>query len=118
MNARMVLRWAPRVVGILVALFLGLFALDSFTGKSLLEGLAGFAVHLIPTYIVLAVIAVAWRHEWVGALAFLALAVTYGVMVRWRMDWVAVISGPLVVVGLLFLASWIHRPPMEGTVRG
>jgi len=43
------------------------------------------------------------------AAAFIALAVIYAVMVRGRVDWMAAISGPLLVVGLLFLASWRQR---------
>ena len=101
-----VLLWAPRVAGILVAGFLGLFALDAFEGQSLLLGLAAFAIHLIPSLLVLAAVAVAWKFEWVGAVAFLGLALAYAVMVHGRIDWVAVVSGPLAVVGALFLIAW------------
>lgn len=104
-----VLLWAPRIAGILVALFLGLFALDAFDGRSFLGGLGPFAIHLIPTYIVLALVALSWRFEWVGAAAFFILALAYAVMVRWRLDWVAAISGPLMIVGVLFLLSWRYR---------
>ena len=101
-----VLLWAPRLAGILVAGFLGLFALDAFEGQSLLLGLAAFAIHLIPSLLVLAAVAIAWKFEWVGAVAFLGFAVAYAVMVRGRIDWIAAISGPLVAVGLLFLIAW------------
>ena len=102
------LLWAPRIAGILVAGFLGLFALDAFEGQSLLLGLAAFAIHLIPSLLVLAAVAAAWKFEWVGGVAFLGLALAYAIMVRWRLDWIAVISGPLAIVGLLFLIAW-HR---------
>ena len=97
--------WAPRLLGIAVALFLGLFALDALNeGKPLAQTLGDFAIHLIPALGILAVVAVAWRYPSVGALAFIALAVAYAISVR-RLDWIAVIAGPLVAVGLLFLAS-------------
>ena len=106
------LRWAPRVCGLLMAAFLALFALDAFDGRSFAAGLWAFAVHLVPTYIVLAIVAVAWKAEWFGAAAFLAVAIAYGMMVDWRMDWVAGISGPLALVGVLFLVSWrVHAAP-------
>jgi hypothetical protein len=104
-----VLLWAPRIAGILVAAFLGLFALDAFEGRSFVAALPAFAIHLIPSFLVLAAVAIAWRFEWVGAVAFLGLAVLYAVMVRGRVDWVAVISGPLLLVGILFLAAWRHH---------
>jgi hypothetical protein len=103
------LLWVARVSGILVAVFLGLFALDAFDGRSFVAALPAFAIHLIPSFLVLAVVAVAWKLEWVGAIAFLGLAVAYAVMVRGRVDWVAVISGPLALVGVLFLAAWRHH---------
>ncbi len=100
------LLWAPRVGGILVAAFLGLFALDAFDGRPVIAALPAFAVHLLPSLLVLAVVAAAWKVEWIGAVAFLALAVLYAVLVHGRLDWIAVISGPLVTVAVLFLVSW------------
>ncbi len=103
------LLWIPRIAGILLAALLGIFALDAFDGRSFVEGLPAFAIHLIPSYVVLVVVAIAWRFEWIGTVAFLGLAVLYAVMVRWRMDWVAIISGSLIVVGVLFLVSWHYH---------
>jgi hypothetical protein len=104
-----VVRWAPRVCGLLMAAFLALFALDAFNGQSFAAGLLGFAIHLVPTYIVLAIVAVAWRTEWFGAAAFLAVAVAYGMMVGWRLNWMAAVSGPLLLVSALFFVSWRHH---------
>ena len=101
--------WAPRIAGILVAAFLGLFALDAFEGRSFVAALPAFAIHLIPSMLVLAVVAAAWKFEWIGAVSFLALAVLYAVMVHGRLDWIAAISGPLVIVAVLFLVSWRRR---------
>jgi hypothetical protein len=102
--------WAPRVLGLLTTAFVALFALDAFTGRSFREGLPGFVVHLIPAFVLLALVVVSWRYERVGAAVFFLLALGYALMVNWRLDWVAAISGPLVVVGLLFLVSWSqHR---------
>lgn len=59
-----------RVLGILVSLFIGLFALDAFSpDKPFADALLDFLVHLIPALVVLTIVAVSWRHEWVGALA-------------------------------------------------
>jgi hypothetical protein len=52
------------------------------------------------------VVAIAWRFEWAGGLGFIALAITYGLSVKGHADWVAVISGPLALIGALFLLSW------------
>ena len=105
-----VILWAPRIAGVAVALFLALFALDAFNGQPFVNALPDFLIHLLPSLGVLAVVALAWRFPLVGAAAFAGLAVLYAVMVNGRPDWIAVVGGPLLVVGLLFLASWRYRP--------
>jgi hypothetical protein len=112
-TSAVLLLWGPRVAGLALAAFLALFALDAFTGRSVVEGLAAFAVHLLPSALVLAIVAIAWRFQWIGGVAFIALAVLYAVMARDRIDWIAVISGPLVIVGALFLASWRRRADLD-----
>lgn len=105
MTADRLLMWAPRILGIGMALFLALFALDALgPGKPWL----GFVIHLLPTFVVLAVVAASWHRGWIGGIAFIALAVFYATQVPDRPDWILVIAGPLVVVGILFLWSWVH----------
>lgn len=101
------LLWSPRILGILVSLFIGMFALDAFSeGKPWLAALLGFAIHLIPAFVLLAVVVASFRRQWIGAVAFIGLAVLYAVtMSNGRLDWTLAISGPLLVVGALFLWS-------------
>lgn len=102
------LYWTPRLLALAAAVFLSLFALDSFTGES--GGWAAVAMHLIPSVMVLAALAVAWRHEVAGGLLFIGLGAAYVVMVGGhRLDWIAVVAGPLWVIGVLFLAGYARR---------
>jgi hypothetical protein len=107
------LLWGPRIAGIIVAAFLALFAMDAFNERSGVSALSDFAIHLIPSLLVLAVVAVAWRYQWIGAIAFIGLAALYALAARDRLDWIVVVSTPLLVVGLLFLASWHHRTALD-----
>jgi len=104
-QVRAFVMWAPRVVGIGVTLFVAMFALDAFDGGPLSQTVPAFAIHLIPAAIVGLVVAVAWRHPWVGAAGFGALAATYAAMVPHRPDWILAISGPLVLTAVLFASS-------------
>ena len=97
--------WSPRVAGLMVSAFLAMFALDAFTGTSLVDDLRPFAIHLVPAIAVGAIVAIGWRFERAGAAGFFILATAYALAVRGRLDWVATISGPLLVVGVLFLVS-------------
>ena len=109
-NAPTAILWTARLAGIAMSLFLALFALDAFTGRSVADGLADFTIHLAPSLLVLAIVVVAWRYPLAGAGVFALLAVLYAVTAQGRMDWIAVIAGPLLLVALLFFLSWRLAP--------
>jgi hypothetical protein len=109
------LLWSPRVLGIVVCLFLSLFALDAFSGgKSVAQAAADFLVHVAPMLVLLGVVALSWRWEWIGGAVFTALALTYAYVARHHLSWIPVVSGPLLVVGILFLWSWSRHRRLHG----
>jgi hypothetical protein len=114
-TGKRILFWAPRVLAILFAVFISLFALDVFgAGYGFWETLLALFMHLIPTWFVLLALALAWRWEWIGAILFAALGLGYILMARGQFDWIAylLISGPLFLTGALFLVSWwLRREP-------
>ncbi len=105
------LLWSPRILGILVSLFIGMFALDAFgEGKPFLRALPDFIIHQMPAIVLLGLVVASFRRPWIGGAAFIGLAVVYAVtMSNGRLDWMNPISGPLMVVGALFLGSWFQR---------
>ena len=112
------LTWTPRILCLLFAVFLSLFALDVFgQGFGFWETVLALLMHLIPTGIVLVVLAVSWRWERIGAILFMALGIWYLLTAWGRFHWSAyvVISGPLFLVGVLFLASWLNRTRIQST---
>jgi len=115
-NFKRVLYWAPRVLCIVFALFMSLFALDVFgEGYTFWESLGAFLIHLAPVYVIVMVLLFAWRREWVGAVLFAGLAVFYLVATGGRQHWsaYAVISGGLVVLSVLFLLNWVYREQLK-----
>ncbi len=108
--------WAPRLLCLLFAAFISIFALDVFE-----EGFGGWktalalVMHLIPTFLVLLVLAISWRWEWVGALLFTGLAICYVALFWGRFRWptYALISGPLCLLGVLFLLNWLWRADLH-----
>jgi len=110
------LYWSPRVLGILFALFLSLFALDVFgPGVGLWRSILGFLIHLIPVYLVVIALVLAWKRAWLGAILFPALALAYVLSFGAGNDWTAyaLIPGPLLLVGLLFLLNWTYRGQLQ-----
>jgi hypothetical protein len=102
-----VLLWTPRVLCILFAAFLSVFALDVFgEGGGVGETLLALLIHLIPMFAVVVSLIIAWRRQWVGAILLTALALFFLISSGGE-SWV--VSAPLILVGALFLLSWIAR---------
>ena len=115
-STKRLLYWSPRVLGILFAVFLSLFALDVFVeGQGVWQTILALLIHLIPVYLVVIVLLIAWRWEWVGAILFSALAILYVIMVWGKFHWSVylAISGPLFLVAVLFLLNWILRTELH-----
>ena len=103
-NTKRLLYWLPRVLTILFALFISIFALDVFgEGYNFWETLIALFMHLVPTFIVIIALLIAWRWERIGAALFIALALLFMLMSRGE-GWI--IAGPLLVLGVLFLFDW------------
>lgn len=115
-NTRRVLFWTPRILCILFAIFISFFALDVFgEGYGFGETILALLIHLVPTYIVIVALVFAWRWEWIGAVLFTSLAVFYIVWAWEKFHWVAylAISGPLFLLGFLFLINWVKREKLR-----
>ena len=78
-----VMFWTPRIICIAFAAFLAIFALDVFDmpGGFWYKALA-LVMHLIPAGMVLIVLAIAWRREWIGAVFFPLLAILH-LVTKW-----------------------------------
>lgn len=108
--------WTPRILCLLFAAFISLFALDVFDHQhSFWETSLALLMHLIPTGILLLILAIAWRWEWVGGFLFSALGVFYIVAFWGRFNWsvYAIIAGPLFLLGALFLLGWQYRTELH-----
>ena len=107
--------WAPRILCILFAVWVSLFALDVFgEGYGFWETILALLMHLIPTGIIVVVLVISWRWEWVGGVLFTVLGALYLVM-SWGHGVVNPISGPLLLVGVLFLINWLYRAELRAS---
>jgi hypothetical protein len=105
------LHWTPRVLGILFVAFLALFALDVFDmGLGFWDTLVALTMHLLPNFVLLAIVILAWRWPWVGGVGFLGFAAVYIATFR-GFDWLTyvMIAGIPTLIGLLYLADWYVR---------
>jgi hypothetical protein len=115
---RRVVFWTPRVLSLLFAAFISLFALDVFgAGYGFWGTIAALLIHLIPTYAILIALAIAWRWEWIGAILFAALGAAYLIVAWGQFPWITylLIAGPSFLIGALFLVNWLSRGERERT---
>ena len=81
-TSKPVLYWTPRILCILAILFVSMFALDSFDPELTIDRqIAAFVIHLIPSYILIALLVVAWKWEYVGGIIFTVVGIAFAVMV-------------------------------------
>lgn len=100
--------WLPRMLGIAFVIFISLFALDVFgEGYAWYEALLAFFIHLVPTYISIVILMIAWKWPRVGALAYFGAGLFY-IFFMTDVDWLAImlISGPLFLTGIFFILSY------------
>ena len=116
-----VIHWVPRILCILAILFISMFALDSFTpGLTIWQQLGAFLIHLIPSFILVALLVVAWKWEYIGGIIFIVIGLGFSPIIfihNYKMNhsvWMSLgiilaITIPFVVVGILFIVSHFKK---------
>ncbi len=113
--------WLPRIICILAILFISLFALDAFSPElTIWQQLGAFIIHLIPAFILLAFLIVAWKWEYIGGIIFIIIGLGFSPFVfmhNYKMNHsillsisiILFITIPFVIVGGLFIISHFKR---------
>lgn len=118
---RHTLFWTPRILAMLYIAFLSMFALDVFSEEhGFWRILGALSLHLIPAIVLIVVLILAWRWEWIGATLFAAAGVLYVASVLGRpvapaikMNWILTIAGPTFLLAALFLANWLKHDELH-----
>lgn len=112
--------WAPRILSLLFLGFLAIFSLDVFDGNYGFWGtVVGLFMHNIPVILLGLLLAVAWKRETVGGIAFLAAGFLYiALMIGnaivdareiYQITYSFIIAGPAFLIGILFLIGWKRK---------
>jgi hypothetical protein len=114
-----VLHWLPRIICILAILFVSMFALDAFSPQlTIWQQLVDFFMHLIPSFVLLAMLAISWKWENIGGIIFIIGGLAFSAFVffwNYRMNHsilmslgiIGMVTFPFIAVGVLFIVS--HR---------
>lgn len=118
MGSMKIIYWLPRVICILAILFVSIFAFDAFApGLTIWQQIGGFLLHLIPCYILIILLVIAWKREYVGGIIYTIVGLGFSVSV-FLLDFnrnhfsvsqsivnALLVAFPFVIVGILFIFS-------------
>ena len=122
-----VIHWLPRIICILAILFISMFALDAFNPeKPIWQQIGDFLMHLIPSFVLLALLIVAWKWEFVGGIIFTIIGIGMSPVIffhNYRMNQsigmslfiILTITIPFVIVGILFMVSHYRKKASGNT---
>jgi len=111
------IHWVPRILVILAILFVSMFAMDSFSPeRTFWQNTAAFLMHLIPSFVLVALLIVAWKWEKIGGIILTIVGLVFSVFVfilnlgRNHSVWISLsivlmICFPFVIAGVLFIIS-------------
>lgn len=98
----------PRILSVFFIFFASLLAVDVFgQGLEFAETVIAFLVHLIPAFILLITLLIAWKWEHVGGVIFILLGLVYLYLAVGRASPANLIllAGSLFLIGVLFLVG-------------
>ena len=125
-----VLHWTPRILCILAILFVSLFAMDSFgSDATFWQQLGAFLLHLVPSFILVILLIIAWKWELIGGIIFTLAGLGFSPVIfqhNYKMNgsvWnsletVIFITIPFFIVGILFIVSHYRKKNQSSVPKG
>ena len=112
--------WIPRIICILVILFVSMFAFDAFSPTdTVLMQIAHFFVNLTPSFLLLIFLIIAWKRELIGGIIFTLAGIAVSPLIyqhNYSMNHsvgmsigiLLMITFPIIVLGILFIVSYFR----------
>lgn len=94
---RNIFYWLSRILSVLFIAFISIFAFDVF-GEP--QWFLALFLHLIPSYFLIAITIVAWKHEMLGGFLFLTVGFLLLVFTHFEVLFLGI---PSLIIGALFL---------------
>lgn len=113
-----ILQWTPRILCILAILFISMFAADAFAPRlTFWRQIGDFLMHLLPSFILLGVLIIAWKWERIGGIILSVIGIGLIPFIfhhNYNMNHsigmsilvILIINFPFIIAGLLFILSY------------
>lgn len=103
--------WCPRIIVIAFSFFISIFATDAFSaGGSFWHKCGDFLVHMIPTFLTLLFLGIAWNNRMLGGMLFILWGLVFTIQFRTFLQTplFLMFSMPLLASGFLFMFSKLY----------
>ena len=112
-----IIHWLPRIICMLAILFISVFALDAFNPEKIIwQQIGDFLMHLIPSFVLIVFLIIAWKREFIGGILFMLIGLGFSPIIfihNYNMNqsvWMSLIiilmiTIPFIIVGILFIVS-------------
>jgi hypothetical protein len=106
-----------------------MFALDSFNPeRTIWQQIGDFLMHLIPSFVLIALLIIAWKWEFIGGIIFALIGLGFSPFIfmhNYKMNHsvsmslttVLIINIPFVIVGVLFIISHYRKKNLPLTTK-
>jgi len=98
-----IIYWLPRFLAILLIVFMSIFALDVF-GEA--QWFVALIMHLIPSFVLIILTILAWKHELIGGILFLVIGLAMAIFYHSFL-----IANPVFLIGVLFVGNGYLKKP-------
>ncbi|MFC1810130.1 hypothetical protein ACFLZH_01385 [Patescibacteria group bacterium] len=105
------LRWGARILTIIFILFISMFSIDVFfEGYLFPEVLIALFMHMIPSFLLIAALIIAWKYPKIGGIIFILFALFTIFFFKTCKEVITflIITLPPALIGLLFLYESIR----------
>lgn len=104
-----ILHWTPRVLSIIMILFVSIFALDIFgESYSFWVTIWALLMHLVPTFLLILITVTAWKREAIGGAIFIVFGFAYIFMAGTNLQLLThlLLPTPVIIMGILFVLNY------------
>lgn len=104
--------WIPRILAIIMGIFISLFAFDVFQENSVsFKQVLGFIIHLAPSFFIFISLLIAWKYYLLGGIIFILVGVFFTVFFHTykSISSFLLLSLSLFIIGTLFIICRYRR---------
>ncbi|MBN1117638.1 MAG: hypothetical protein JXA77_10555 [Bacteroidales bacterium] len=114
------IHWTPRIISVLAIIFVSLFALDAFHADTpVWRQVADFFIHLIPSFILIGLLILAWRWPLLGGVIIALIGLVFSPIIfihNYNMNHsigmslsvILMITFPFILAGILFILDYFR----------